>query len=72
MVMKKPTAVVVGFGGRGSCYARYTLDQPDELEIVGVADANSIRREAAKKRHNNPDQKREHRSHRDHGSGGAA
>ena len=53
--MKKLSAVVVGFGGRGAVYARYAMEHPDELEIVGVADPNPIRRETAKQRHNIPD-----------------
>ena len=50
--MKKLTAVVVGFGGRGAIYASYAMSHPKELDIVGVAEPNSIRRETARKRHN--------------------
>lgn len=53
--MKKLSAVVVGFGGRGAGYASYAMDHPDELEIVGVADPNPVRRETAQKRHNIPE-----------------
>jgi len=53
--MKKLTAVVVGFGGRGAVYARYAMSHPEELEIVGVAEPNPIRRETAKQRHNIPE-----------------
>ena len=53
--MKKLSAVVVGFGGRGAIYASYAMDHPEELEIVGVADPNPIRRETAQKRHNIPE-----------------
>lgn len=53
--MKKLTAVVVGFGGRGAVYASYAMDHPDALEIVGVAEPNPIRRETAKNRHNIPE-----------------
>lgn len=52
--MKKLTAVVVGFGGRGAIYASYAMDHSDELEIVGVAEPNPVRRETAKARHNIP------------------
>jgi len=55
--MKKITAVVAGFGGRGAVYAKYAMEHPDELEIVGVADPNPIRRETAKQRHNIPDER---------------
>lgn len=53
--MKKLTAIVVGFGARGARYAEYSLDHPDELEIVAVADALPRKLESAKKRHNLPD-----------------
>ena len=53
--MKKLTAVVIGYGGRGSTYARYAMEHPEELDIVGVAEPNPIRRETAQKRHNIPE-----------------
>lgn len=36
--MKKLTAVVIGYGSRGSKYANYACEHPDELEIVAVVD----------------------------------
>ena len=53
--MKKLTAVVAGYGGRGSTYAKYAVDHPEELEIVAIADPNPIRRETAQQRHNLPE-----------------
>ena len=53
--MKKLSAVVVGYGMRGSIYAGYATKHPEDLEIVGVADANPVRRETAKQRHSIPD-----------------
>lgn len=53
--MKKLTAVVVGFGSRGNAYATYALDHPEELEIVGVADPNPIRRDTAAERFHIPE-----------------
>ena len=53
--MKKLSAIVVGFGGRGATYAKYAMEHPEELEIVAVADPNPIRRETAKQRHGIPD-----------------
>ena len=38
--MKKLTAAVVGFGGRGNAYARYAQNHPEELQIVAVAEPN--------------------------------
>ncbi len=52
--MKKISAVVVGFGGRGAMYARYALEHPEELEILAVADPNPVRLGTAKERHNLP------------------
>lgn len=49
--MKKLTAIVVGYGSRGATYASYAMEHPEELEIVAVADPNSIRRQTAKERH---------------------
>lgn len=54
--MKKLTAVVVGFGGRGATYASYAMDHPEELAIVGIADPNPIRRATAVSRHNIPEE----------------
>ena len=50
--MKKLSAVVVGFGGRGSRYAEYATDHPDELEIVAIAEANPVRLETGRLRLN--------------------
>lgn len=52
--MQKLTAVVVGFGDRGATYASYAMEHPEELEIVGVAEPNPVRRETARNRHNIP------------------
>ena len=44
--MKKVTAVLLGAGARGSIYARYALEQPEEFEIVAAAEPDAGRREA--------------------------
>ncbi len=54
--MKKLTAVVVGYGQRGSIYSRYATIHPEALQIVGVADTSSVRRETAQKRHDIPEE----------------
>ena len=41
----KTTAVIVGAGHRAIVYASYAKSQPNELEIVGVADPSPLRRE---------------------------
>jgi len=53
--MKKLTAVVVGYGSRGSIYSRHAVLHPDELEIVAIAEPTPARRETARSRHNLPD-----------------
>ena len=50
--MKKLTAVVLGYGGRGSIYAKYAIDNPEQMEVVAVAEPIDSRRENAKKLHN--------------------
>lgn len=49
--MKKLTAVVLGYGKRGSIYASYALSHPEELEIVAVAEAAEGKRSTAGMRH---------------------
>lgn len=49
--MKQIKAVVIGFGDRGSIYASYALEKPDELKIVGVVDKNPHKLEVAKSLH---------------------
>ena len=43
--MKPITAIVLGAGHRGSTYAGYAKDHPDELQIVGIADPRADRRD---------------------------
>lgn len=52
--MKKLTAVIIGYGNRGYAYGQYSVDHPEELEIVAIADLNPIRQETARVRHNIP------------------
>ena len=42
--MKPVTAVVLGTGSRGSIYAGYAIEHPDQLQIVAVADPREDRR----------------------------
>lgn len=50
--MKKITAVVLGYGGRGATYARYAVEHPEELEIVAVAEPMQNKWETIRKSHN--------------------
>lgn len=43
------TVVLVGAGHRSEWYGKYTLEHPDEMKVVGVADPNPIRRESFQK-----------------------
>lgn len=43
----KITAVIVGAGHRALLYSQYSLEHPEELEIVGVADPDPVRRARA-------------------------
>ena len=43
------TAIIVGAGHRSLVYARYALDHPDRLKIVGVADPDAERRQMAQR-----------------------
>lgn len=54
--MKKLTAVVVGYGGRGARYSDYAMFFPDQLKIVAIAEPNPIRCDTARKRHNLTDE----------------
>ncbi|WP_223551893.1 Gfo/Idh/MocA family protein [Aestuariivivens sp. NBU2969] len=46
------TAIVLGAGGRGNLYAGYALDNPKELNIIGVAEPIKYRRDNFSKSHN--------------------
>lgn len=53
--MKKLTAIVLGYGMRGQGYTHYSVNHPDELQIVAVADPVENKRNYAQERHNIPD-----------------
>ena len=43
--MKPITAVVLGAGSRGSTYASYAKEHPDELQVIAVAEPREDRRD---------------------------
>ena len=43
--MSQISAAIFGAGARGSVYARYALDHPDDLKIVAIAEPDAYRRE---------------------------
>ena len=49
--MTQIKAIVVGYGDRGSIYASYALECPEELQIVGVVDPSEERLQLARERH---------------------
>ena len=49
--MKKIKIAVVGYGNRGQVYADYSLDEPQEVEVVAVVDCNAYKLETAKQRY---------------------
>lgn len=48
---KQKTAIIVGAGHRGLCYASYALTHPEDFKIVGVAEPNEFRRNQAAQIH---------------------
>ena len=51
---KKLTAITMGAGSRGNTYGGYAAKYPDELDIIGVAEPISIRKERYSNLHNIP------------------
>ena len=51
-IEKPVTAVLIGAGHRGTIYADYATQHPDELQIVAVADNNPERRKRTAHNHN--------------------
>jgi len=49
--VKKMRAAIVGYGNRGQVYADYSLDEPEELEIVAIVDPNDFKLQEAKTRY---------------------
>ena len=47
--MKKLTAIVMGYGMRGQGYSQYSFDNPDELQIVGVAEPEITKKKLCKR-----------------------
>ncbi|MEG1447311.1 MAG: Gfo/Idh/MocA family oxidoreductase [Ruthenibacterium sp.] len=56
MQPKKVTMVIAGLGERGkNIYANYAIEHPEEIEVVGIADASADRLAGAQKALNLPD-----------------
>ena len=50
--MKPIKIILIGAGQRGNAYAPFALSNPDELQIVGVAEPHAARREEFRKKYN--------------------
>ena len=55
---KPVTAITCGAGNRGNVYGGFSLQYPDQLDIVGVAEPIAIRNERYAKKHNIKDENR--------------
>lgn len=54
--IKRPVrAILIGAGHRGMIYASYSINHPDELQIVAVADPSSERRKAVQEEYEIPE-----------------
>lgn len=51
-------AVLVGAGNRGCVYSDYSLERPEELEIIAVVDPFDLHRTEAAERYNIPEERR--------------
>jgi len=51
---KAVKAILIGAGDRGNIYANYALINPEELDIVGVADSNAVRNGVLARKHKIP------------------
>ena len=56
--MKPITAVLLGAGNRGTVYGNYSLDHPEDIKFVAVADPDSERRKIFADAHNIPEDMR--------------
>ncbi|MFO7947853.1 MAG: Gfo/Idh/MocA family oxidoreductase [Armatimonadota bacterium] len=56
MAKKPVTAVIVGAGHRGVGYGSYSFQNPDELQVLGVADPDDVRRKSAAEKFDIPDE----------------
>jgi len=55
MTTKTIKAILLGAGQRGNAYCDYAVNHPSELQIIGVAEPDSIRRRDFQTKHNIPD-----------------
>lgn len=55
---KPVTAITCGAGNRGNVYGNFSIQYPDQLDIVGVAEPIAIRNERYAKKHNIKDENR--------------
>ena len=56
--MKPVTAIVLGAGSRGSTYASYAQEYPEELQIIAIAEPRADRRKILADQLNLPESQR--------------
>ena len=54
MEMQRKKIVILGYGQRGKIYADYSLNFPEEFEVVAIIETNPDRRAVGASRHNCP------------------
>ena len=54
--MKKVSFIILGAGNRANAYSKYALEEPDKMEIVGIAEPVEARRKAFAERFNVPEE----------------
>jgi predicted dehydrogenase len=52
--MKKVKIIIAGAGARGTVYAKYALDNPDKMAVVGVAEPREFYRETMRQTYDIP------------------
>ena len=52
--MQTKKIAVVGYGQRGSIYANYALQYPDEFTVTAIVEADESRRKLAESKHDCP------------------
>lgn len=55
--MKPISAIIIGAGNRGNAYTHYALENPHELNMVGVADLSDHRRRLYAEEHDIPEER---------------
>jgi len=55
-IMEKLKVILIGAGGRGTTYTNIMAESPEKFQVIAVAEPVEARREAARKKHNIPEE----------------